>query len=67
VPLSQRILPGLSVGQTAINEGLESVHTMANVFEADDKGTCTGIAVHDPGREATSTYLPFYSDLKALK
>jgi hypothetical protein len=36
-------------------------------FEADEKGTCTGITVHQPGREATGTYLPFYSNLKILK
>jgi hypothetical protein len=36
-------------------------------FDVDDKDMITGIAVHEPGREAASTYLPFFSSLKALK
>jgi hypothetical protein len=36
-------------------------------FEVDDKDLITGITVHEPGREAASTYLPFFSDLKTLK
>ncbi|GGH11522.1 hypothetical protein [Mucilaginibacter phyllosphaerae] len=35
-------------------------------FDADDKGIITGITVHEPGREAASTYLPFFSTLKML-
>nr|WP_067059305.1 hypothetical protein [Mucilaginibacter sp. L294] len=36
-------------------------------FDVDDKDIITGITVHEPGREAASTYLPFFSSLKALK
>jgi hypothetical protein len=36
-------------------------------FEVNDKGIITSIAVHEPGREAASTYLPFFSNLKMLK
>lgn len=36
-------------------------------FDVDEKDIITGITVHEPGREAASTYLPFFSDLKQLK
>jgi hypothetical protein len=36
-------------------------------FDVDDKDIITGITVHEPGREAASTYLPFFASLKALK
>lgn len=36
-------------------------------FDVDDKGIITGITVHEPGREAAATYLPFFNDLKQLK
>lgn len=36
-------------------------------FDVDDKDIITGITVHEPGREAASTYLPFFSSLKSLK
>ncbi|MFD0766350.1 hypothetical protein ACFQZI_15925 [Mucilaginibacter lutimaris] len=36
-------------------------------FDVDSKGIISGITVHEPGREAASTYLPFFSTLKQLK
>jgi hypothetical protein len=36
-------------------------------FDVDDKDVITGITIHEPGREAASTYLPFFSSLKTLK
>jgi len=36
-------------------------------FDVDDKDIITGITVHEPGREAATTYLPFFSGLKPLK
>jgi hypothetical protein len=36
-------------------------------FEVDDKGTITGIVVHEAGREATATYLAFFPNLKPVK
>jgi hypothetical protein len=36
-------------------------------FDVDDKDMITGITVHEPGREAASTYLPFFSNVKTLK
>ncbi|MES2269033.1 MAG: hypothetical protein V4520_19875 [Bacteroidota bacterium] len=35
-------------------------------FDVDDKDIITGITVHEPGRDAASTYLPFFSSLKQL-
>jgi hypothetical protein len=34
-------------------------------FDVDDKEIITGITVHEPGREAASTYLPFFPTLKS--
>lgn len=36
-------------------------------FDVDDKDIITGITVHEPGREAASTYLPFFSSLKPIE
>ncbi|QHS55024.1 hypothetical protein GWR56_05530 [Mucilaginibacter sp. 14171R-50] len=36
-------------------------------FEADDKNIITGITVHEPGKDVTTTYLPFFADLKPVK
>ncbi|WP_454804222.1 hypothetical protein [Mucilaginibacter phyllosphaerae] len=35
-------------------------------FDMDDNGIITGITVHEPGRGAALTYLPFFSDLKIM-
>jgi hypothetical protein len=34
-------------------------------FDVDEKEIITGITVHEPGREAASTYLPFFPTLKS--
>lgn len=36
-------------------------------FDVDEQNQITGITVHEPGRDASTTYLPFFSDLKILK
>jgi hypothetical protein len=36
-------------------------------FETDDKNMITGITVHQPGRDVTTTYLPFFPSLKTTK
>jgi hypothetical protein len=35
-------------------------------FEADNKGTCTGITIHEPGKKLAPNYLAFFPDLKML-
>jgi hypothetical protein len=35
-------------------------------FEADNKGTCTGITIHEPGKKLAPNYLAFFPNLKML-
>jgi hypothetical protein len=35
-------------------------------FEADKKGTCTGVTIHEPGKKLAPNYLAFFPDLKML-
>ena len=36
-------------------------------FETDDQNMITGITVHEPGHDMTTTYLPFFPSFKAVK
>jgi hypothetical protein len=59
----------VKIGEGNGKQGLYTLYDDAKsgiAFEADNKGTCTGITIHEPGKKLAPNYLAFFPDLKML-